>query len=155
MRELDYRALGPTGIAAGSRSIWIVNAGDETVTRLDPATGKVIDAVAVGDRPAGVAVGHGAAWVANQGSDTVSRIPVTPAGGRLTPSSTVPVGDGPTAVAVGSDAVWVANADGTLSRIDPVTEAVTTVELGDVRPVDVVVARGRVWVAVAKQSARR
>ena len=155
LRELDYRALGPTGIAAGSRSIWIVNAGDETVTRLDPATGKVIDAVAVGDRPAGVAVGHGAAWVANQGSDTVSRIPVTPAGGRLTPSSTVPVGDGPTAVAVGSDAVWVANADGTLSRIDPVTEAVTTVELGDVRPVDVVVARGRVWVAVAKQSARR
>jgi DNA-binding SARP family transcriptional activator len=150
LREVDYRALAPSGVASGRGSIWIVNAGDETVSRLDPATGKLVEAVPVGERPGGVAVGNGAVWVANYGSDTVSRIPLTPAGGRLAVSSTIPVGDGPTSVAAGAGAVWVANADGTLSRIDPMTESVTSVELGDVRPVDIVVARGAVWIAVAR-----
>ena len=153
LREVDYRALGPAGIASGAGSIWIANAGDESVARLDSTTGKVIDEVAVEQRPAGVAVGRGAVWVANYGSDTVSRIPVPPAGGRLAVSSTIEVGDGPTAVAVGAGAVWVANADGTLSRIDPATESVKSVKLGDVRPVDVVVAGQSVWVAVAERRA--
>ena len=48
---------------------------DNTVTRIDPATGKVAGAaIPVGNRPSDVAVGGGAVWVANQGDDSVTRI---------------------------------------------------------------------------------
>jgi YVTN family beta-propeller protein len=44
--------------------------------------------------------------------------------------------------------VWVANAaDGTVSRIDPGTREVETIEIGN-RPAGIVVADGLVWVTV-------
>jgi YVTN family beta-propeller protein len=50
---------------------------------------------------------------------------------------------------VGPDAIWVANSgDGTVSRIDPATNAVTkTISVGH-RPLGVAFANGLVWVTV-------
>ena len=60
----------------------------------------------------------------------------------------VGVGTTPTGVAAGAGAVWVTNsADGTVSRIDPQTQAVTqTVRVGS-GPSGVAVGEGAVWVA--------
>ena len=54
------------------------------------------------------------------------------------------------AVAVGAGAVWVTNrADGTVSRIDPASNAVTrTIESGNA-PAGIAMADGLVWFAVA------
>jgi streptogramin lyase len=90
--------------------------------------------------------GYGAIWVANRGDDSVWRIDP---GGTGSAGSAFPisVGDEPVDVAIGQDSVWVANRTGTLSRIDPVTHAVRTIEVGNALSA-VAVARGLVWVAV-------
>jgi peptide/nickel transport system substrate-binding protein len=73
----------------------------------------------------------------------VTRLPVQ--GG---PAAQISVGGGPTAIAFGDGSVWVANdLDGTVSRIDPLTDDVAaTVPVGD-DPDAVAVAGGTVWVA--------
>jgi YVTN family beta-propeller protein len=61
----------------------------------------------------------------------------------------ISVGANPAALAVGNDSVWVANSgDGSVSRIDPRTNAVTaTVAVGH-RPQGIAIAAGAVWVTV-------
>ena len=55
--------------------MWVANAGDDTVTRIDPASGKVVgEPIEVGDDPIGIAVGAGAVWTANFRAGTVTRL---------------------------------------------------------------------------------
>ena len=132
----------PVAVASGAGGIWVANAGDNTVDRVDPATHDV-QRIQVGSGPAGVAVGDGAVWVTNSASRTVSEIsPKT-----NTVVATIPVGNGPSGIAVGDGAVWVADSvDATLSKIDPQGARVTaTIGVGS-DPVAVAVAHD-LWVA--------
>ena len=61
------------GIAAGMGGIWVVNY-DGTVTRIAPATRRVVATINVGNGPLSVATGLGAVWVTNRDDGTVSRI---------------------------------------------------------------------------------
>ena len=136
----------PSAIATGAGGVWVTDATDNTVTRLDPASdGAVTGTTSVGEGPTAVAVGAGAVWVANTQDDTVSRVDPRTA----TVTDTIPVGRRPSGIAAGEGAVWVANSlSGTLSRIDPRTKRVeTTVEVGEA-PQKVAVAHGLVWVSV-------
>jgi YVTN family beta-propeller protein len=73
--------------------------------RVDPASGKVVAQIQVGNGPTGIAFGVGGAWVANSLDGTVSRIdPETNA-----VRGVIPVGNGPAAVAVDRRGVWVSN----------------------------------------------
>ena len=55
--------------------MWVTNNDDNSVTRLDPQTGRVVGApIPVGQRPLGIASGAGAVWVANHGDHTITRI---------------------------------------------------------------------------------
>ena len=70
---------GPKAIAAGLGAIWVANYDDGTVTRIDPATGRVSGPpIRVGKGPLAVAVADGAVWVTNAGDNTVSRIAASP-----------------------------------------------------------------------------
>jgi YVTN family beta-propeller protein len=135
---------GPTAIAVGEESVWVANAVDSTVSRLNPRTTSEFGNFTVGREPSGVAVGAGAVWVSNRLDDSVSRI--DPRSGSQT---TIRVGGGPTGIAVGAGAVWVVNSgDATVSRIDPATQRVTaTIDVGS-RPEGVAVGKGAVWVTV-------
>ena len=63
--------------------------------------------------------------------------------------ATIRVGNGPTGIAFGADRVWVANSqDGTVSTIDPQTNAVGAMRLG-FQPTAVAVIERAVWVALA------
>ena len=140
----------PSAIAAGAGGVWITDADDNTVTRLDPASaGAAIATISVGQGPTAVAAGEGAVWVANTQDDTVSRI--DPRSSTVT--HTIPVGRRPTGVAVGEGAVWVANSlSGTLDRIDPRRMRVEeTVDVG-AAPERVAVAHGLVWVSVQRRA---
>jgi len=46
--------------------VWVANAGDGTVSRIDPAKAEVIRTIEVGGAPAGVAVANGLVWVTVQ-----------------------------------------------------------------------------------------
>ena len=133
----------PSDVVAAAGAVWVTNATDDTVSRIDPATHEVRQTIDVGGGPAGVAVGGGAVWVANGLDGTVSRI--DPAENREVQKITV--GNGPTGVAFGEGAVWVANSvDGTVSRIAPGLGRVTGTFPTVVGASGVAVGFGRIWV---------
>ena len=94
---------GSAGIAVGAGAVWVANPVDDTVSRVDPATNRVTDRIAVGDTPLAVAYGDGSVWVANRADGTVSRI--DPATNSVV--TTIDVGPSPDHIAVGASGVWV------------------------------------------------
>ena len=96
-------ADGPSDIALGAGAAWVTLALDDSVARIDSATGTVRSTTHVGRRPAGVAVGAGAIWVANSGDGTVSKL--DPRTGQV--SATILVGGSPQDVVVADGRVWV------------------------------------------------
>ena len=133
---------GPVGIVFAQGSIWVANTGDDTITRIDPASGeptKTIDVAA--DE---LAYGAGALWATQRSENRVARI--DPATGNVV--QTIPVGNGPAGLAFGSESAWVANGlDGTVSRIDPGTNSVRAVIPVGNGPISVAVGPDGVWVS--------
>ena len=146
---LGSTGVGPAAVVFAFGSVWVANAGNNTVQQFSPDTfeeGPVED-FNVGRLPSGLGAGDGAIWVASTDDDYVTKIDV--AGSGFEPARPIPVGDGPRGVAVSGDTVWVANARaGTVSRIDPEANAVDkTITVGNV-PVGLAVAGDTVWVSV-------
>jgi YVTN family beta-propeller protein len=144
-RKLDQITAGnnPAAITSGGGDLWVADAFDNTVSRIDPSG--AVTPTRVGTAPTSVAVGRDAVWVADSADDDVKRIDPT----SLTPVASIPVGHSPSAIAIDHDAVWVANRDdGTISRIDPhANKVVQTITVGG-RPSGLAVARGLLWVSV-------
>ncbi|MGH3078790.1 MAG: adenylate/guanylate cyclase domain-containing protein [Gaiellaceae bacterium] len=144
VRPTEVAGALPTAVDTGFDGVWVANAGDNNVVRINPRTLGVVHTTGVGGSPRGIAVGERAIWVTSDTDDSVSRIDA--ASGSV---STIPVCDGPTGIAFGEGAVWVAcSGDGTVSRIDPATaEVVQTIAVGN-RPVGIAAGAGSVWVTV-------
>lgn len=142
--QVSVRAEGvdARSIAVGQGALWL--GGNNSVTRMDPASGAILASIPVGGPPSAstsVAVGAGAVWFAGSAEPKLLRIGTQ--ANAITDSFSV--GAGPAAVAVGEGAVWVANSiDGTVSRIDSNEGTVGTIALG-AAPRGVVAAYGRVW----------
>jgi peptide/nickel transport system substrate-binding protein len=136
----------PAGMAAGLGALWVSDAANDRVLRLDAHTHRLEDRIPVGRDPSGIAASSRSVWVANTGGRTVSEI--RPESGTVV--ATVPVGNAPVAIASGAGAIWVADAsDGTVTRIDPLTAtAVATIHLGQSLS-DVAVGLGAVWASSA------
>ena len=159
---------GSDNFAFGAGSLWAVDGG--YVTRLDPATGKILAAIQVGSQgnagyeaTSDIAFGEGAVWAI--GSADVVRIdPATNQIVAKIPIAQNPTGTppNPTALAVGDGAVWVAcravsftsstfhrpNAQrGTVFRIDPKTNAIAATARVGADPFGIAVGEGAVWVA--------
>jgi DNA-binding beta-propeller fold protein YncE len=65
----------PDGIAVSPGAIWVVNSQDGTLSKIDPATNRVVGTpLPVGDTPVGALYLNRALWVANNQDDTVVRI---------------------------------------------------------------------------------
>jgi ABC-type transport system substrate-binding protein/class 3 adenylate cyclase len=134
----------PSGVAVGSDSVWVTDAVDDTVLRIDPARNLVVDRIEVGGEPQAVVVGDRSVWVANGQEGTVSEI--NPDKGRVV--STTRVGNGPTGIASTPGAVWVVNElDATVSRISTTNGGVVgpLVRLGH-SPSGIAAGLGAVWV---------
>jgi YVTN family beta-propeller protein len=132
---------GPGGIAYGLGAVWVANATDGTVSRVDPRSGTAVP-IRVGNDPTGVAVDPigRAVWVTNGTDGTVSRIDV--ATGAV---STIQVGNGPAGVVVGLGGVWVANSlDDTVSFIAG-GAAEAAIPVG-ATPTGITIADHAVWV---------
>ena len=104
--------------------VWISNSPKNNVTRIDPATDKIVDNIAVGARPcSGLAAGFGSVWVPNCGDKTVSRIDLK--SGNVAATFPLTIGNSEGGVATGAGSFWImTDAQGTLARIDPATNAV-------------------------------
>jgi YVTN family beta-propeller protein len=105
----------PTAVAASRDAIWVVNAGDDTVSRVNPSTHSVQQVIGVGHDPRALAVTGDDLWVTNFADGTVSRINVI----ADQVVDTIQVGSNPYAVAAGPAGLWVANSgDNTIQRIN-------------------------------------
>ena len=93
----------PRFLAAGLGAVWILNQGDGTVSRIDPASNKVVATIALETPGNGgdIAIGAGAVWVTNLGTP-LSRI--DPATNQVTAQF---VGAGGDALRVGLGSVWL------------------------------------------------
>ena len=137
------------GVTTGDGVVWVISGSAATLIALDRRGRRTLEIPIVSQPglespyPLQVRAGEGFVWVLNGNTASVTKVdPI-----QRTISATVPIGieRGPTRLAVGAGAAWVANADGTLVRIDPATNAVTTVAVGHSLK-DVVAGRASVWV---------
>jgi YVTN family beta-propeller protein len=105
-------------VTAGSGSVWVTDASNGTVSRIDPATGAQVDRITVGGEPASITSGAGA-MVANANGATVLRI--DPPTGMVT--QTIPLGGAnPVALTFGAGRLWVADSTTRmLYKLDPST----------------------------------
>jgi YVTN family beta-propeller protein len=129
-------------LAARGDTLWVAPSSGE-LTRLDPATGRILQHRDPNASPTGIDLGaDGTVWVTDNEADNVTQVDPT---GLVTP---IAVGHGPSGIAVGDGGVWVAyTGDDEVVRFDPSTRAVTaTIPVGHA-PAGVAVGAGSVWVA--------
>jgi YVTN family beta-propeller protein len=165
---VSYTEAGntPSTIAVGEGAVWVLNAGDRTVSKIDPETRRIVKTFGTGGTTTDLAVGEGAVWVGNGGKTAETHgSAYTTSVSRLDPDSTavtgtrvLPGGQAPEAggsstsrilgvsqLTAGAGGVWAINPDLSVSRIDPDTlELVTRIPVKNSRAI----AAGRegVWV---------
>ncbi|MGH3133761.1 MAG: ABC transporter substrate-binding protein, partial [Gaiellaceae bacterium] len=140
-RVVGYAPVGttPRNVAVGEGAVWVLNADDETLSRIDPETRQIVKTVGTGGTPTELAVGGGAVWVGSRGAgarpsfgnSTTSILRIDPVSAVVTrrlvlprPRSKTLLSNtilGVSQLAVGAGAVWAINPDLTVSRIDPGT----------------------------------
>ena len=130
-----------TAVDAVTGMVYVADAGSDSVTVIDGATGTVTATIPVGSEPAGIAVDDDTdmIYVANHGAPTVSVID----GATNTVTATVTVGatNGPDAVAVdpATDKIFVttygyiAQIDGATDQVTPGWFRVTSAGIGEAR----------------------
>jgi branched-chain amino acid transport system substrate-binding protein len=146
-RAVSYSPVGntPSTIAVGEGAVWVLNADDRTISKIDPDTNEVVKTFGTGGETTDLAVGEGAVWVGNgartpgpvalvhtasisrldpetTAATATARLPAfvqTPAAVSAAESKTLGVSQ----LAVGAGAVWAINPDRTVSRIDAETGA--------------------------------
>jgi YVTN family beta-propeller protein len=148
----------PVSITVGHGSVWVANADDGTVSRIDPDRREVVRTIGIGAPAVELAVGHDALWVANGSDGTVSRIDptvdVVVETVDLRGSSTL-AWNATYALHADSEAVWVGNGPHHVVRIDPANDQpTTTIDVGKV-PVGVTGDGRAVWVATLGERAVR
>jgi DNA-binding SARP family transcriptional activator/ABC-type branched-subunit amino acid transport system substrate-binding protein/streptogramin lyase len=163
----------PSSIAVSDGAVWVMNADDETISRIDPKTRTVVRTFATNGTPTDLAAGAGGVWIGN-GSTTGSTLAgaaftrslarIDPSSNLLTQSAALPrppanevastLFPGSSRLAVGDGAVWAINPDTTVSRIDTGTGRVVA-RIGGVSAAAIAVGDAGVWVADGNRAVSR
>jgi DNA-binding SARP family transcriptional activator/ABC-type branched-subunit amino acid transport system substrate-binding protein/DNA-binding beta-propeller fold protein YncE len=150
----------PSTIAAGVDSVWVLDANDRTISRVDPTGHSRVRTFSTASTPTDLAIGANAIWVGNgfpaarfgDYPRSVSRL--DPVSGVVDETIALPnaregqylQGGGFTQqhIAATREAVWVVDPDLSVSRIDPRSnQVVATVE--GVEAGDIAAGPGGVW----------
>jgi len=118
-------SVGPGSyvVAGDSAALWVSSTRGALLMRIDPRKNAVVASVPITPRPKFLTVGGGGVWVLHQRTGSVSLIDPTSNEFATSVPAGVPTPWGD--IATGAGAVWV-SVDGTpVTRIDPVTHAVT------------------------------
>ena len=146
----------PSDVANAPNGVWVTNWFDNTLSRIDPATSKVLQTLTLTlpgtAGPEAIAFGDGSLWVTTTEYDesdnplagTLERI--NPATGQQ--QATVPIGRGAYDVEVSPGAVWVtAYDDNAVLRVDTATNTVAATIPVPGGPVGVAFGAGSLWVS--------
>jgi YVTN family beta-propeller protein len=127
-------------IAVGQGGVWVSDLLANKVVEFDPRTLKRLRTISIGG-PAAIAVGGGSVWVAGADDKAVWRLKRSDGYSSKTQIS---VRGDPVAVAFGEGAAWAALADGTVARIDAVTDTALRTKVASALNA-ITVGRGAVW----------
>jgi len=159
----------PTSVAVDEGAAWVLNADDQTISRIDLRTGAE-RSFGIGMTPLEIAAGDGGVWVLAAPAGTVPGTGTViarldPGSGSVTNTIRLEKTQGPVAtsaggasggrsIAVGRRAVWVVNPDGSVSAIDPA--AVAVVRTLPARNVNTVTAGGgSIWIVTLDRQIER
>jgi YVTN family beta-propeller protein len=146
----------PGAVLVAEGSVWVANRGDSTISRVDPATNRVIATIGVGANPTHLTSDSGAVWVAT--GEGLQRI--DPSSNQVV--RTLPFRIGPGDVLAADGRLWVSLEDGTVRRLDPTDSRVLVSIPAASKGVALLASgRGRLWagyghmvVAIDPQDAR-
>ena len=137
------------GVATGAGGVWAISGERAEVLRIDPATREVTMPLPIVGAPEltsafprAVAASGDFVWVLNSNTGAVTKIDARRR--SIVGTITVGVERVPVQLAADANALWVANEDGTLARIDAVTDEVRFHPVGRMLR-DVAVGGGAVW----------
>ena len=138
----------PSAVVEGGGSVWVANAADGTVTRVDrepDRSAATRTTITVGGKPAALAFGSGSLWVADSDSRSVVQVdPTTNRGCGHRWKSATPRARSP----VTAGAVWVASGvDARIQRIDLDSGRRAKPILIGVNPSAIAAGAGALWVA--------
>lgn len=148
----------PVAVTTGAGSVWVADAGDQTLIRVDPDHRRIVGRTALDRIPSQLAFGSAALWVASAvGTDGVVQR-IDPATGAVVSTTPVRVGAGsgddlfapptPSALTVGAGRVWTNNLVSNISRMDASGSSVVTRALPLGRSADgIALGAGALWVA--------
>jgi DNA-binding SARP family transcriptional activator len=148
----------PVALAIGHGSVWVANADDGTVSRIQPDRREVIRTIGIGAPAIDLAVAIDAVWVANGSDGTVSRI--DPSADAVVETidlrgSSELVWNPIYAVDADDDSVWIGAGPHHVLRIDPATnEPSAIIDVGR-SPVCVAIGGEALWVATVAERALR
>jgi len=148
----------PSGVAIAPNGVWVTNWLDNTLTRIDPATSKVLQTLPLTltgyAGPEAIAFGDGSLWVTTTDFDD-SGNPLAGSLERVNPATgqqqaTIPIGKGAYDVEVSPGAVWVPlSDDNSVLRVDTATNAVAATIPVPGGPLGVAIGAGSLWVSSA------
>jgi YVTN family beta-propeller protein len=141
----------PSAITTSPQGVWVMNAGDQTVSLLDSRTGHVgitRGVATVGSGLTAIAYGFNIVWIANGYLGTIARLYAD--GALPQPPIRVERGNGRDVfgLAIGADAVWVSSTwRPSVIRIDSATNRVLARIALKSRPVAIAIGERGVWFA--------
>jgi DNA-binding SARP family transcriptional activator len=148
----------PVSIVTGSDGLWVGDAQDGTVRRVDPASGEVTGTVGIGAPAIDLALDDRSVWVATGGFGTVVRIDRRL--GRVADRIELgdpedPVVPAASSVGVSGGRVFVGTFNG-LAVIDPSAGRITRkIDLGNAPALQIAVGGGAVWSTLVTRRAKR
>jgi serine/threonine-protein kinase len=134
----------PVGLAFDGQHVWAASSLKQSLSALDPETGKVVASYPLPHVPSALTWAESALWTANAIAGTVTK--VSPDGRML---ADIPVGEGPFALTFDGASLWIANKDGkSLVQVDPGTaEVVDSLPL-EGEPLGLTFDGRSLWVAI-------
>jgi len=148
----------PVAVAIGHGSVWVANADDGTVSRIDHDRHELMRTIGIGAPAIDLAVTTDAVWVANGSDGTVSRI--DPGADAVVETidlrgSSELVWNPAYAVDADDHSVWIAAGPRYVLRIDPTTnETSAVIDVGHV-PVGLALGEEALWVVTTAERALR
>ena len=102
--------------------LWVTSIEHDSLLKIDPATGKLIDTIAVGPKPRFITSGAGSIWTLNQGDGSVSRVDINSGKTVATIPCGIPGSGGE--ITFGAGYIWPTNNEFPISQIDVATNKV-------------------------------
>jgi streptogramin lyase len=146
-RRIALGASAPYNIWLGGGSAWVADDQGARVLRIAPATNRVVARIPVGQGPSDMVFAGTRAWVVNHRDRTLFRLDLATNGAtRLAILGAE--NDAPERLSLLGGSLWVTGRGMPLLRVDPETGATQrSIEI-DGTGIDIVAARGALWVPV-------